>query len=199
MLELTIGGVSVGDVESMSTRRRRRFVFQCSQQAIEGDCEGFAHILDTDTDDRVRANAVRGIAHTGHPQAPVLLPSAAQTGSRRLRTSALWMLIGKAREDQVQALSRLLADDDRAIRSLAVQVLAKLDPKVAVPVVVPALGDPSRSVRFRAAEALGSLGDPSAIPALDEAIAREHGFNRSSMRRVRTELAAIGRSGPEEA
>jgi HEAT repeat protein len=68
----------------------------------------------------------------------------------------------------VDALTKLLADDERRLRQRAARSLKQIGPpaRPAVPALRTALVDGEGHVRVTAAQALGAIGDKSAIPDL---------------------------------
>ena len=74
----------------------------------------------------------------------------------------------------VGPLSRLLADEDPAIRKVAIYALGQTRDPEAIPVLLPRLEDPLEDIRWNAALALAVLGDGSGRPVIVEMLDREH-------------------------
>jgi HEAT repeat protein len=70
-------------------------------------------------------------------------------------------------------LVKQLRDKEPEIRVAAVEAIAKLDPDVAVPVLVNVLAMPDEELRLHAALALGAIGK-AAVPQLTKALGHEH-------------------------
>lgn len=71
-------------------------------------------------------------------------------------------------------LAKLLADEDAAIRKVAIYALGQTRDPAAIPALLPGLSDPSVEIRWNSALALAVLGDRTGLPILTQMIDRAH-------------------------
>lgn len=130
-------------------------------------------VLLEDPDRFVRRNAAQALAAIGCPAVPALI-RALQAPERRVRhmvAEALWDTLRIERTGWSKALLPVLTpalEDEQSgatVRALAVEVLADIRGRKALPRLLQALADPEEVVRRNAARALARLG-PAAVPVL---------------------------------
>jgi HEAT repeat protein len=158
-----------------------------------------------DDDKELRIAAHHALVRIGAPAVPAL--AADLPGADLRRWYSISVALGKIGPDAkgaVPALTAGLKHDDKGVRVLAVQALAKIEPgneslKPLLGEAVPALAEVLRQqdggLRAWAAQSLGSIGPDArgAEPALTAALADSDGAVRAAA------ADALGRIGPREA
>lgn len=112
----------------------------------------------TDTDPRVREEAVYALGVRGDRSALEPLAGALTDPDSGVREAAIEALIDLGGEASAQSLAVLLADPKRALRLYALEALAEIRGDAAIDLLQQALGDSDEQVREVAAELLDELG-----------------------------------------
>ena len=139
-----------------------------SQQALQALAKALVQVLSTETtaaDRLVVARALDALAMDVDTAALLPLLDDPQPEVRR----HIVRVIGREADDEaIQALVRLLGDNDNAVRETVLEVLLQsgIQSQRAMPGLLALLQDENPTIRMNATQALGQIGDADAVPAL---------------------------------
>ncbi len=126
-------------------------------------------------DPQVRKYLVIALEHLGNEAAGPAILDLLDDGEAEVRLHAARALSAlDPIPGAVGPLSRLLDDEDTAIRKVAVYALGQTRDPRAIQVLIPKLDDPVEDIRWNAALALAVLGDGSGRPVIVEMLDRRH-------------------------
>ncbi len=120
--------------------------------------------------EEVRARAIEAIGPHDASWVRQAVTQAYESGSHRLKVSAVHAMGRSAEPRWLPLLKRELASDDAELRFEAAVASGSLADEAAVPSLVPLATDPDDEVRAAALSALGEIGGEAARRALDELI-----------------------------
>ena len=122
--------------------------------------------------EEVRARAIEAIGSHDASWVRQAVTQAYESGSHRLKVSAVHAMGRSAEPRWLPLLKRELASDEAELRYEAVVASGSLADEAAVPSLVPLATDPDDEVRAAAVSALGEIGGEAARRALDDLIDR---------------------------
>ncbi|MBI3297521.1 MAG: HEAT repeat domain-containing protein [Elusimicrobia bacterium] len=138
---------------------------------------------------KIRATAIRALAHMAVPEALPTLRKAYGEGDAAVRDAAAAGLARLGDSTALDRLSKALADEDPGVRTKAVQALTDAATPAVVALVKPLAEDPVYQVRAAVMEALGESGSPLVLPELLGGLRDQNEMVRSKA------VAALGRLG----
>lgn len=118
--------------------------------------------------EEVRARAIEAIGPHDANWVRQAVTQAYESGSRRLKVSAVHAMGRSAEPRWLPLVKRELASDDAELRYEAAVASGSLADEGAVPSLVPLAADPDDEVRAAAISALGEIGGEAARRALDD-------------------------------
>ena len=146
--------------------RLRERHFERAAAALRRVVENAAEI------EEVRARAIEAIGPHDANWVRQAVTQAYESGSHRLKVSAVNAMGRSAAPRWLPLLKRELASDDAELRYEAAVASGSLADEAAVPSLVPLATDPDDEVRAAAISALGEIGGEAARRALDDLIDR---------------------------
>lgn len=123
-----------------------------------------------DSQDPIRINALKILAHIGDRRATESLMAALDDANDNVRKTVVAMLGHLGDRRIIEPIIKMLDDPDDLIRYSAVGTLGMLGDKRAVEPLIELMHDPDIAVRWNAFEALGNIGDERAIEPLQSAL-----------------------------
>lgn len=130
----------------------------------------FSRLKNADT--ATRRQVVRELGEAGGDEAAKVLTIALRDGDRGVRDAAHWALLSLDSRVAAPLLMPVLADEDMAVRSLAMETLIEMGPGT-VPSVIPGLTHPDGAIRELTADILRAIGPSAATEALIVALEDE--------------------------
>ncbi len=118
----------------------------------------------------VRARAIEALGPYDATWVRQAVTQAYESGSHRLKASAVHAMGRSAEPRWLPLLNRELTSDDAELRYEAAVAVGSLAEEAAVPGLVPLVADPDDQVRAAAIAALGEIGGASARSALNDLI-----------------------------
>jgi HEAT repeat protein len=144
------------------------------------------------SDEGIRQEALRALAHFNDPLVLEALVAALQDQNRSIRIEAIRSLGKITLAESIPPLLVMFKDESRVVREAAVKALAGKG-EVVVEYLIRALGDPDWHVRMGATIALRIIGDTRAIDPLIQRLEDENRFVRREV------VKSLGRFGDERA
>jgi HEAT repeat protein len=123
-----------------------------------------------DTNDPIRLNALKVLAHVGDRRATESLMAALSDKDSEVRKAVVTLLGHLGDSRIIEPVIAMLDDPDDLIRYSAVGTLGMIGDTRAVESLITCLDDPDIAVRWNVFEALGQIGDPRAIMPLEQAL-----------------------------
>ncbi|HEY5625276.1 MAG TPA: HEAT repeat domain-containing protein [Dehalococcoidia bacterium] len=120
--------------------------------------------------EEVRARAIEAVGPHDATWVRQAVTQAYESGSQRLKASAVHAMGRSAKPRWLPLVSRELASEDAELRYEAAVASGSLADEAAVPGLVPLVADPDDEVRAAAITALGEIGGEAARRALNELI-----------------------------
>ena len=146
------------------TGRLRERHFERAAAALRRVVENAAEI------EEVRARAIEAIGPHDADWVRQAVTQAYESGSHRLKVSAVHAMGRSAESRWLPLLKRELTSDEAELRYEAAVASGSLADEAAVPSLVPLAADPDDEVRAAAIAALGDIGGEAARRALDDLI-----------------------------
>jgi hypothetical protein len=160
-------------------------------QASPDQISGYMEALKL-SDEGIRQEALRALAHFEDPRALEALVAALQDQSRSIRIEAIRSLGKIALPETIPPLLLMFKDENRMVREAAVKALAGKGGVVVEP-LIRALVDSDWHVRMGATIGLRIIGDERAIDPLIQRLEDENRFVRREV------VKSLGRFGDERA
>lgn len=146
--------------------------------------------LTTDTKVVVRQEAIQALTRLRHTEVSVYA-AALSDWHPEVRRGALLALVQFVPDGLQEFLLQLADDPDPSLRYLVVQLLPRIEPAAAVPVLIHALEDNTGAVRQEAALALGRLKATDAREALIDLVGRSTDSDGDAARQALLEITGI--------
>lgn len=170
---------------------------RCANRLVASRSQGkalkvFEQICNTETEERFRVAAFRGMIRTSDRQALQLMTQALTGPPGPSQTAAIQLVHELKLSQGTKPLADLLTQVAPAVQAPLIAGLAQRNDPVAAPAIAALITSPAPAVRLAAINALGILGDASCVSMLAQSAATATGDEQKAARQALVDL----RRGP---